>query len=73
MHLTDRVADIARMVEDIKAKLKVVTAASIKAETLDESRFEDIKDIHNHVMSRSQFSISEIEALCDELRSLRKA
>ena len=55
----------------IKGKLKVATAASIKAEHFGVGRYEDIKEIYEVVMSKQHFSISEIEALCDELKRLK--
>lgn len=64
--------NIAYMVEQIKNKLKVVTAASIKPEHFGISRYEDIKDIYDLIMSKQNFSISEIEALCAELKHLKQ-
>jgi uncharacterized protein YfkK (UPF0435 family) len=64
-------ANIAFMIEGIKGKLKVATAASIKAEHFGIGRYEDIKEIYEVVMSVKNFSISEIEALCDELKRLK--
>ncbi|MDF2670752.1 MAG: hypothetical protein K0R67_3058 [Paenibacillus sp.] len=64
--------NIAYMVEQIKNKLKVVTAASIKAEHFGISRYEDIKEIYDLIMNKKNFSISEIEALCAELKQLKQ-
>lgn len=64
--------NIAYMVEEIKTKLKVVTAASIKAEHFDADKYEDIKDIYDLIKSKNHFSISEIEAICDELKNMKK-
>ncbi|WP_127580235.1 DUF1128 domain-containing protein [Paenibacillus koleovorans] len=64
--------NIAYMVEQIKTKLKVVTAASIKPEHFGIERYEDIRDIYDLIMSKKAFSISEIEALCAELKQLKE-
>jgi uncharacterized protein YfkK (UPF0435 family) len=64
-------ANIQFMIGEIKDKLKVATAASIKAEHFGVGRYEDIKEIYEVVMSVRNFSISEIEALCDELKRLK--
>jgi uncharacterized protein YfkK (UPF0435 family) len=72
MDLTEKTqGNIAYMVDQIKERLKVVTAASIKAEHFDPARYDDIKDIYELIMSKKHFSISEIEALCDELKQLK--
>jgi uncharacterized protein YfkK (UPF0435 family) len=63
--------NIAFMIGQVKDKLRVATAASIKAEHFGENRYEDIKEIYEVVMSKQHFSISEIEALCDELKRLK--
>ncbi|MFK7691206.1 DUF1128 domain-containing protein [Paenibacillus sp. HJGM_3] len=70
--MTPSEANIAYMVEQIKSKLKVVTAASIKPEHFGIDRYEDIKDIYDLIMSKTNFSISEIEALCVELKQLKE-
>lgn len=63
---------LAYMVEGIKAKLRVVTAASIKAEHFSLDNYEDIKELYELIISKDRFSISEIEALCDELKNLKQ-
>lgn len=64
--------NVAFMVEGIKGKLKVVAAQSIKPDHFDIEKYEDLLDMYEVVMSKQHFSISEIEALCDELRLLKK-
>ncbi len=70
--ITPSETNIAYMVEQIKNKLKVVTAASIKPEHFGISRYEDIKEIYDLIMNKKNFSISEIEALCAELKQLKQ-
>ncbi len=73
MDLSQKSAEnIAYMVEEIKNRLKVATAASIRAEHFSEARYDDIRDIYELVVSKKQFSISEIQALCDELKQLKE-
>ncbi|GAB2671252.1 DUF1128 domain-containing protein [Paenibacillus thermoaerophilus] len=62
---------LAHMIEGIKSKLRVATAASIKAEHFSLDHYADIKDLYDLVMGKERFSISEIEALCDELKHLK--
>ena len=73
MNLTENTPEnIEYMIEAIKDKLRIANASAVKATHFDESKYEDLKDIYDMVMSRSQFSISEMEAIVTELGSLRK-
>lgn len=65
-------ANLEYMIEGIKSKLKMATAAAMQASHYDERHYEDIYDIYEIVMSKDKFSISEIEALVAELGKLRK-
>lgn len=60
------------MVEEIKKKLKMATGAAIKPTHFNEEQFEDIKDIYEMIMNKSNISISEMEAIVSELGKLRK-
>lgn len=64
--------NVAFMVEGIKEKLKVIAAQSIKADHFDIDKYDDLRDLYDLIVSKQHFSISEIEALCDELRLLKK-
>lgn len=64
--------NLTYMVERIKDKLNVVAAQSIKPEHFDLDKYEDLQDMYEVVMNKKHFSISEIEALCDELKRLKK-
>ncbi|MFD2615620.1 DUF1128 domain-containing protein [Paenibacillus gansuensis] len=73
MDLTQPTAEnISFMIEEIKGKLKMASAAAIKPEHFDANQYEDIKDVYELVNSKSNFSISEIEQLVSELGKLRK-
>ncbi|PYI52993.1 DUF1128 domain-containing protein [Paenibacillus flagellatus] len=65
-------ANVAFMVEQIKGKLNVVAAQSIKPDHFDLDKYDDLHDMYDVVMNKRHFSIREIEALCDELKQLRK-
>ncbi|HTG71265.1 MAG TPA: DUF1128 domain-containing protein [Candidatus Udaeobacter sp.] len=59
------------MIEVIKTKLKMASAAAMQASNFDLSKYEDIKDLYEVVASKEKFSISEVEALVSELGRLR--
>ncbi|WP_010272602.1 DUF1128 domain-containing protein [Paenibacillus senegalensis] len=61
-----------RMLEAIKAKLKVASGSAIKASHIDERKHEDLQDIYELVMSKDKFSVSEMDAIVMELGRLRK-
>ncbi|OMF22356.1 hypothetical protein BK133_26540 [Paenibacillus sp. FSL H8-0548] len=59
------------MIEVIKTKLKMASAAAMQASNFDLGKYEDIKDLYEVVASKEKFSISEVEALVTELGKLR--
>lgn len=61
------------MIEEIKKKLKMATGAAIKPTHFTVDQYEDIKDIYDMIISKSNISISEMEAIVNELGRLRKA
>lgn len=63
---------IEQMLTDITSKLKLVNVGVMKPESIDESKIDELKDIHEMVMNRSNFSPSEMAALTDALGKLRK-
>lgn len=73
MDLSNNTPDnISFMLEEIKSKLKMASAAAMKAEHLDEKFYEDLVELYEVVNSKQQFSISEIEQIVSELGKLRK-
>ncbi|MFX3625532.1 MAG: DUF1128 domain-containing protein [Ectobacillus sp.] len=64
--------NIAYMVEAIKEKLRMVNAGAVRAENFNEDMYEDLCDIYEHVMKRETFSISEMQAITEELGALMK-
>ncbi|WP_169087229.1 DUF1128 domain-containing protein [Paenibacillus sp. PL91] len=63
--------NVAYMIEVIKTKLKMASAAAMQASNFDLNKYEDIKDLYEVVASKDKFSISEVEALVSELGKLR--
>ncbi|KKC47568.1 DUF1128 domain-containing protein [Paenibacillus sp. D9] len=59
------------MIEAIKTKLKMATAAAMQASSFGPGCYEDIRELYEIVSSKSNFSISEVEALVSELGKLR--
>ncbi|WP_379349379.1 MULTISPECIES: DUF1128 domain-containing protein [Paenibacillus] len=65
--------NVEYMIEAIKTKLKMATAAAMQASSFSVERYEDIQELYDIVVSKQNFSISEIEALVSELGKLRHA
>jgi len=65
--------NVEYMIEVIKTKLKMATAAAMQASSFSVNRYEDIQELYDIVMSKQNFSISEIEALVSELGKLRQS
>ncbi|WP_336789426.1 DUF1128 domain-containing protein [Paenibacillus sp. MMO-177] len=59
------------MIETIKTKLRMATAAAMQASHFNVNQYEDIRDLYEVVASKDKFSISEVEALVSELGKLR--
>lgn len=64
--------NITFMIEAIKSKLRMASAAAMQASNFGIDQYEDIKDLYEVVASKEKFSISEVEALVSELGKLRK-
>lgn len=60
------------MIDEIKTKLRMASADAIKPHHFSLDHYDDIRDIYELVMSKSRFSISEMEAIVSELGRLRK-
>lgn len=65
--------NLEHMIEEIKKKLKMAAVSAIKPGHFDMKQYEDIYEIYDVIMSKSAFSISEMEALVSELGKLRKS
>jgi uncharacterized protein YfkK (UPF0435 family) len=60
------------MIEKMKEKLKVLNFGAIKPSHFDEEMYEELKEIYDLVMRKDSFSISEMQAIVEELGALRK-
>ena len=73
MDLTEKtVENVEFMIEKIKEKLKVLNLGAIKPSHFDENMYAELKDIYELVMKKDSFSPNEMQALVEELGSLRK-
>ncbi|MFK9093996.1 DUF1128 domain-containing protein [Bacillus salipaludis] len=66
------VENVEYMIEQIKDKLKVLNLGAIKPSHFDEEMYEELKEIYDMVMKKNSFSPNEMQALVEELGSLRK-
>lgn len=60
------------MIEKMKEKLKVLNFGAIKPSHFDEEMYEELKEIYDLVMRKDSISISEMQAIVEELGALRK-
>ena len=51
----------------------MVNAGAMRAASFNEEMYEDLRDIYDHVMKRETFSISEMQAITEELGTLIKS
>ncbi|MBA4536744.1 DUF1128 domain-containing protein [Bacillus aquiflavi] len=73
MDLTKKTADnIEYMIEKIKNKLKILNLGAVKPSHFDEEMYEELKEIFDLVMKKTSFSPNEMQAIAEELGSLRK-
>ncbi|MCM3130391.1 MULTISPECIES: DUF1128 domain-containing protein [unclassified Paenibacillus] len=63
--------NIEFMIDAIKSKLKMASAAALQSSAFTVAQYDDILDIYEIVNSKSNLSISEVEALVSELGRLR--
>jgi uncharacterized protein YfkK (UPF0435 family) len=60
------------MIEKIKEKLRVVNVGAIKPSHFDGEMYEELRDIYEMVERKNNFSPREMQAIVEELGSLRK-
>ncbi|MCM3786359.1 DUF1128 domain-containing protein [Neobacillus mesonae] len=63
--------NIEYMIDAIKSKLKMASASALQSSAFTVDQYDDILDIYEIVNSKSNLSISEVEALVSELGRLR--
>ncbi|MDR0270939.1 DUF1128 domain-containing protein [Paenibacillus sp.] len=72
MDLSQKNAEnIEYMIEQIKIKLRMASGAAMNSSAFSVDQYEDIRDVYELVMTKSNLSISEVEALVSELGRLR--
>ena len=64
--------NVKYMIEEIKSKLRMVNVDAMKAEHFNESHYEDLVYLYEMVKKRETFSTNEMQAIAEELGSLRK-
>lgn len=67
----ERKQEIEVMIEDIKSKLQIVNGAAMKAEYYGADKYEEMKELHQMVMSKPSLSVSEMDAIVSELGNMR--
>lgn len=73
MNLSQKSAEnVEFMIEKIKEKLKVLNLGAIKPSHFDEEMYEELKEIYEMVLRKNSFSPNEMQALVEELGSLRR-
>jgi uncharacterized protein YfkK (UPF0435 family) len=73
MNLSEKTTEnVEYMIEQIKEKLKVLNLGAIKPSHFDEEMYEELKEIYEMVIKKPSFSPNEMQALVEELGSLRK-
>ncbi|MTD32091.1 DUF1128 domain-containing protein [Planomicrobium sp. YIM 101495] len=60
------------LIEEIKAKLRMVNVDAMKSEHFNDSQYEDLLYLYEMVKKRNSFSPNEMQAIAEELGSLRK-
>jgi len=63
--------EISQMLEEIEENLNVVNKGILKTKDFNEDNYDNIKEIHEFVSSRDNFSPQETTMILDELKNLR--
>ncbi|MFD2616916.1 DUF1128 domain-containing protein [Terrilactibacillus laevilacticus] len=63
--------NIEKMIDVIKKKIQLVNQDLLRAEDFSIDKYDDLYDIYELINKKSSFSVSELEAILDELRGLR--
>jgi uncharacterized protein YfkK (UPF0435 family) len=66
------IENIEFMVSEISQKLKVLNVGVLKPAHFSEEAYGELKDIYMLVKSKTNFSISEMQAIVEELGSIKK-
>jgi uncharacterized protein YfkK (UPF0435 family) len=66
------VENIEFMVNEISQKLKVLNVGVLKSSHFSEEAYEELRDIYMLVKNKTNFSISEMQAIAEELGNIKK-
>ena len=73
LDLSEKTAqNMAYMVQAITAKLKMVNTAALQSSQFSIDHYDDLFDLHEMVMKKNTFSPNEMQAIVEELGSLKK-
>jgi uncharacterized protein YfkK (UPF0435 family) len=64
--------NIEYMIEQITTKLKMVNVGALDPSHFDLNKYEDIREVYEMVMKKNTFSPNEMQAIVEELGTLRK-
>ncbi|MED1202250.1 DUF1128 domain-containing protein [Heyndrickxia acidicola] len=64
--------NIEYMIEQITTKLKMVNVGALDPSHFDLDKYEDIREVYEMVMKKNTFSPNEMQAIVEELGTLRK-
>ncbi|KYC62438.1 DUF1128 domain-containing protein [Heyndrickxia coagulans] len=64
--------NMAYMVQAITAKLKMVNTAALQSSQFSIDHYDDLFDLYEMVMKKNTFSPNEMQAIVEELGSLKK-
>ncbi len=65
--------NIEYIIGQITEKLRMVNAAAMRPENINNEMYEELCEIYEMVMKKEHFSPSEMQALAEEIGRLRKA
>lgn len=74
MNLNEKTQDnLTFMIKKMMEKLQIVNREAIQPDKFALDDYDDIKDLYEMVQSKSQISVSEMQAIIAELGQLRKS
>lgn len=59
------------MISEMKNRLQFVNPDVVRPESFGTAKYDDLKDIYEWVMTKSELSVSEMQAILSELKNLR--
>lgn len=63
--------EIAQLLDEMASKLKLINLHAFTPEGFKEDAIDDLKFLHKMVMKKSHFSPSEMQAIVEEIGSLK--